>query len=124
MGIVSLSFTLAWGKEELVQHLLLDLRGCNKQVLDNLETLKGIFYSVIEDAKVVERFHQFYPQGVSGIVRTNNMCLSIHTWPEHCYAAIDILCYSSDTPVEEVAQSIIRKLETTRPLIRVLSREI
>jgi len=124
MGNVSLSFTLAWGKEELVQHLLLDLRGCNRQVLDNLEALRGIFYSVIEDVMVAEKFHQFSPQGVSGIVRTNNMCLSIHTWPEYSYAAIDILSYSGDTRIEAVAQSIIEKLETTRPFIRVLSREI
>lgn len=108
----------------MVQHLLLDLRGCNRQVLDNLEALRKIFYSVIEDVTVVEKFHQFYPQGVSGIVRTNNMCLSIHTWPEYSYAAIDILCYDNETPIEEVAQSIIKKLETARPFIRALSREI
>jgi len=36
-------------------------------------------------------FHQFSPTGVSGLLCLAESHLSIHTWPEHAYAALDIL---------------------------------
>lgn len=35
-------------------------------------------------------FHQFSPQGVSGVVVISESHLAIHTWPEIGYAAIDV----------------------------------
>jgi S-adenosylmethionine decarboxylase len=35
-------------------------------------------------------FHQFSPQGVSGVVVISESHLAIHTWPEHGYAAVDV----------------------------------
>src|SRR5690606_10723787 len=35
-------------------------------------------------------FHQFSPQGVSGVVVISESHLAIHTWPELGYAAIDV----------------------------------
>jgi len=34
-------------------------------------------------------FHRFAPQGVSGVVVVEESHLSIHTWPEAGYAAVD-----------------------------------
>ena len=34
-------------------------------------------------------FHTFSPQGVTGVVVVEESHLSIHTWPEHGYAAVD-----------------------------------
>ena len=36
------------------------------------------------------RFHKFAPQGVSGVVLIAESHLSVHTWPEHAYAAVDL----------------------------------
>ena len=35
-------------------------------------------------------FHAFSPYGVSGVIIIQESHLTIHTWPEHQYAAIDI----------------------------------
>jgi len=35
-------------------------------------------------------FHKFSPQGVSGVVIISESHLSIHTWPELGYAAVDV----------------------------------
>ncbi len=35
-------------------------------------------------------FHKFSPQGVSGVVVISESHLTIHTWPELGYAAIDV----------------------------------
>ena len=42
-------------------------------------------------ATIVEsRFHHFSPLGVSGVVIIMESHLTIHTWPEYEYAAVDI----------------------------------
>jgi S-adenosylmethionine decarboxylase proenzyme len=42
-------------------------------------------------AKVVaSAFHTFNPHGVSGVIVIAESHLSIHTWPEYGYAAVDI----------------------------------
>ncbi|HBI26269.1 MAG TPA: adenosylmethionine decarboxylase, partial [Peptococcaceae bacterium] len=35
-------------------------------------------------------FHKFSPQGVSGVVIISESHLTIHTWPELGYAAVDV----------------------------------
>ncbi len=35
-------------------------------------------------------FHEFNPFGISGVVVISTSHLSIHTWPEYRYAAVDI----------------------------------
>ena len=38
--------------------------------------------------------HQFNPQGVSGVVVIAESHITIHTWPEHGYAAVDVFSCS------------------------------
>lgn len=43
-------------------------------------------------------FHRYSPQGVSGTLLIAESHLSIHTWPEHGYAAVDIFTCSGLDP--------------------------
>jgi S-adenosylmethionine decarboxylase proenzyme len=107
----------------LAKHLLLDLRGCNKEVLDNLELLKGVLQSIAQDScLLVESFHQFSPQGISGIIWTNGFRLYIHTWPEYNYAAVDILTYNEDVKLRTLAQTLIQRLGTKQSFVRMVKR--
>ncbi|HEY8462801.1 MAG TPA: adenosylmethionine decarboxylase [Bacillota bacterium] len=42
-------------------------------------------------------FHKFEPQGVSGVVVISESHLTIHTWPEQAYAAVDIFTCGEHT---------------------------
>jgi len=79
--------------DALGRHLLLELRECNVAVLDDLKYLENALVSAAKDsgATVLDKsFHHFAPQGVSGVVLIAESHLSLHTWPEHAYAAVDI----------------------------------
>jgi S-adenosylmethionine decarboxylase proenzyme len=39
---------------------------------------------------VDEVFHKFNPHGISGVVVIQESHLTIHTWPEYGYAAVDV----------------------------------
>lgn len=39
-------------------------------------------------------FHQFSPWGVTGVVVITESHVTVHTWPEHGYAAVDVFSCS------------------------------
>ena len=106
-------------------HLMLELKGCNPQLLDDLAYIKGVMVGAADrvGAQILgESFHQFHPQGVTGIVAIAESHLCIHTWPEYGYAAADIFTCGSSIQPHEVAQFIIERLESQEPSIVELKR--
>ena len=74
-------------------HLLLELRECNPAFLDDIDYVKDAMVSaarVVEAQIIGESFHRFKPQGVTGVLAIAESHLSIHTWPEHNKACIDL----------------------------------
>lgn len=77
------------------RHLIADLHGCSGlgDVALVERALRGGAHAA--GATVLEvRLHAFGPeQGVTGMALLAESHISIHTWPEHGYAAVDIfLC--------------------------------
>ena len=75
------------------RHLIAEFYGCNPEVLDDTARIRADMLAAAEavGATVVgEVFHRFSPQGVSGSVVIAESHLSIHTWPETGYVAVDI----------------------------------
>jgi S-adenosylmethionine decarboxylase len=74
------------------QHLLVEYHGCDVQTLDSVQAIERLMNRAAEAAGatvVTSTFHRFAPQGVSGVVVIEESHLSIHTWPECGYAAVD-----------------------------------
>jgi S-adenosylmethionine decarboxylase len=97
----------------LGKHLLLELQGCSEEVLDDVGFLREAMLSAANEcgATVVgESFHQFSPQGVSGVVVIAESHLFIHTWPEYGYAAAYIFTCGNSVQPEMAAQVLLRKL--------------
>ncbi len=59
-----------------------------------------------------EIFHQFSPQGVTGVVAIAESHLCIHTWPEYGYAAVDIFTCGEGFDPTEAARIIVDRLES------------
>ena len=98
----------------LGKHLLLELKDCDREVLNNLSFLKGMLQTAASQAGATvlgESFHQFKPQGVSGVVVIAESHLFIHTWPEYGYAAVDIFTCGDSVQPEKAAQILIRELK-------------
>ncbi len=77
------------------RHLIADLYGCIG--LDDIDLIEAALTdaAVAAGATLLEvRLHDFGEgQGVTGVALLAESHISIHTWPEHGYAAIDIfLC--------------------------------
>ncbi len=97
----------------LGRHLLLELKICNKEVLDDLDFLKNCLNeaAIQSGATVVgESFYHFSPYGVSGVVNIAESHIAIHTWPEYRYAALDVFTCGDDVDPEKAARLITEKL--------------
>ena len=111
----------------LGKHLLLDLKDCNREVLDDLSFLQNVMVNAaqVAGATVLEKyFHQFSPQGVSGAVIIAESHLSLHTWPEYGYAAVDIFTCGDTVRAETAADFLIEKLESKDPAVMEIRRGV
>ena len=113
--------------EALGRHVLLELRSCNPTSLDDLPLLEGMMLRAAEEtgATVIGKiFHQFSPQGVTGVVAIAESHLCIHTWPEFSYAAVDIFTCGENFNPTEAARLIIAGLESADAEMTEVSRGI
>jgi S-adenosylmethionine decarboxylase proenzyme len=97
--------------QSLGRHILAEFYDCDANALNNLSLIETAMTGAAEacGATVVEsKFHQFAPQGVSGVVIIEESHLAIHTWPELEYAAIDLFtCGDACDPL--VAYDYVRQ---------------
>ena len=106
-------------------HVLLELRDCDPALLDDLAYIRQQLLAAADEvgAQVVgESFHQFTPQGVTGILSIAESHISIHTWPELGYAAADIFSCGDQTMPERAADSIVSALRCRDPEITRIKR--
>jgi S-adenosylmethionine decarboxylase len=97
----------------LGKHLLLELKDCDRELLNDIGFLKKALLSAAVEAGATvlgESFHQFSPQGVSGVVVVSESHLCIHTWPEYGYAAADIFTCGDSVQPEKAAEFLVREL--------------
>jgi len=79
--------------ETMGRHVISELWGCNFDKLNSMESIEKIFVEAAlkSGAEIREvAFHKFAPQGVSGVVIISESHLTIHSFPEHGYASIDV----------------------------------
>jgi S-adenosylmethionine decarboxylase len=87
-------------------HVILDLHGCPPESLDDIDFVsRALLRAVAESgaALIQPMFHKFAPQGVSGVAIIAESHFSIHTWPEHGYAAIDVFTCGESINVARAA---------------------
>lgn len=112
--------------DALGKHLLLELKDCNRKLLSDLDFLRDTLLSAAREAGAVivgESFHPFPPYGgVSGVVIIAESHLSIHTWPEYGYAAIDIFTCGNSIHPERAVKLLMRELQAGDSSILELER--
>jgi S-adenosylmethionine decarboxylase proenzyme len=81
----------------LCHHSLLEYHHCDPARLQKASVVRKLLCEAVRAAGgtiVKAVFHNFNPYGVSGVVVITESHVTIHTWPEHEYAAVDIFSCS------------------------------
>ncbi|MDE1973857.1 MAG: adenosylmethionine decarboxylase [Hyphomicrobiales bacterium] len=79
-------------------HLIIDLHGAER--LDDINHIEATLRRCVEAAHATLlhiHLHHFQPNGVSGVAILAESHISIHTWPDAGYAALDVfMCGVAD----------------------------
>lgn len=109
--------------ETIGRHVISELWGCNVEKLNDINLIEQTFVDAALKAGAEIRevaFHKFAPQGVSGVVIISESHLTIHSFPEHGYASIDVYTCGDRIDPNVAADYIADELEaTTRENIEV-----
>jgi S-adenosylmethionine decarboxylase len=80
-------------------HLIVDLHGAER--LDDIDHIEATLRRCVAAARATLlhiHLHHFHPSGVSGVAVLAESHISIHTWPEAGYAALDVFMCGSAEP--------------------------
>ncbi|MFN3604828.1 MAG: adenosylmethionine decarboxylase [Leptonema sp. (in: bacteria)] len=108
-------------------HYIIEMYGCEPQKLDNLETIKqalNISAEIAGATIISSKFHKFSPQGVSGVVVIAESHLSIHTWPELGYAALDLYTCNLKMNISKAVKFLKKTFNPEEVIIKYLERGI
>ena len=111
----------------LGHHLLVELYGCASCVLNKIELLERAMVEAAQfaGASVVETiFHRFSPHGLSGVLVISESHITVHTWPEHSYAAVDIFTCGKSELGDAVKASLVRAFEARDHRTHAISRGV
>ncbi|WP_077357827.1 adenosylmethionine decarboxylase [Virgibacillus halodenitrificans] len=97
------------------RHVIAELWGCNIEKLNDMGLIERIFVNAALKAGAEIRevaFHKFAPHGVSGVVIISESHLTIHSFPEHGYASIDVYTCGDIIDPNVAAEFIAEALES------------
>ena len=106
------------------KHCILELYDCDTSKLDDEIFIRSAMTHAAERAGATLLnliTHQFEPQGITGLALLAESHISIHTWPEAGYAAVDVFTCGDHTMPEKACDVLSEELGSSRQSLRSLS---
>jgi S-adenosylmethionine decarboxylase len=109
----------------LGSHLLIELYGCRNSTLEQESVVGNAMREAALESEatvVAQSFHEFKPYGVSGAVIIQESHYTIHTWPEHGYAAVDLFYCGGTVKVHRAVEVLRKRFQPERIKFLVVRR--
>ncbi len=104
---------------------LLELYDCPPDILDDKERIDEALREAVEHARATllkQVSNQFSPQGVTSLGVLAESHISIHTWPEHGYAAVDIFTCGNKAMPERACSYLAEALSAGHHTVQRIER--
>jgi len=111
----------------LGRHLIVEYAECQNEILNNIDLLEQYMNESVRKSGatiVSSKFHKYNPQGISGVVVIAESHLSIHTWPEYGYAAVDFFTCGDAVDPYKAFEYMKEMLKSQSASVRELKRGI
>ncbi len=111
----------------LGRQVLVEYYNCNTETLNDRDRIASAMVEAanLSGATVVEEvFHLFNPHGISGVVVIAESHLSIHTWPEYGYAAVDLFTCGDEIEPEKAFEHLKQRLGAESVSVMELKRGV
>ena len=111
-------------KTSLGTHITWDVYNCNAESLSFIPKVQLVLNAIVNElqlSKVNESFKKFEPIGVTGFILLEESHVSIHTWPEHQFAAVDIFsCKPFDA--KKIQDLLMTSFSSDKVVIKQIER--
>lgn len=107
-------------KYALGRHVTIEFYDCDHLTIADSRKVEAVFVSTAKDSGATvlgSSFHHFEPQGVSGFVVIAESHFSVHAWPEHDYAAVDIFTCGGDIDVRQATSLLKERLGAENAIV-------
>jgi S-adenosylmethionine decarboxylase proenzyme len=109
----------------LGHQVTLDFYDCSPNILDSVDQIKNIMESIVSTLNlsvVNTTIHHFSPIGVSGVVVIEESHITIHTWPEYGYVAMDFFTCNQEIDIEKAKEVLKNKFNSSKVEMNHLKR--
>ena len=107
------------------KHFLLELYKCDYEKLNDESFLRCTLNNAakLANATVLNLIsNKFEPQGITAIALLAESHISIHTWPEAQYSAVDIFTCGQNMKPDKSCKYLMKALMAEEHLLRVINR--
>ena len=125
-GTTNSSATNSSATDMVGKHCILELYDCDPTKLNDETFLRHTITTAAQRAGATLLnliTHRFEPQGVTGLALLAESHISIHTWPENGYAAVDVFTCGDHTMPEKACEVLCKELAAGRHALRSFLRE-
>jgi S-adenosylmethionine decarboxylase len=108
-------------------HIIAEFQGVDPRKISRVEDVQRILDRVVTKSGlhvVSSSFHQFEPLGVSVVYLLSESHLSVHTWPEHGYIALDIFTCGNDEPALKAFELLLEEFKPKSVRKQIIRRDI
>tara|TARA_B100001250_G_scaffold412675_1_gene444534 strand:+ start:891 stop:1274 length:384 start_codon:yes stop_codon:yes gene_type:complete len=109
------------------KHCLLELYECDPFKLNDESFVRTSLTEASKSARAELLnliTYKFEPQGVTGLALLAESHISIHTWPESSYAAIDVFTCGDKALPEKACNILSKEFSSRRNSLRTLYRHV
>lgn len=107
------------------QHCILELFGCDPALLNDENHIRdGLTQAANEGMSTLLNLssYKFEPQGVTALALLAESHISIHTWPEHGYAAVDVFTCGDHAKPQQACEYLVQWMNASEYAIKTLPR--
>lgn len=107
------------------EHWIIEFYDCPGDVLDDVDLLRSALKAACEEAQLnllqlME--HSFTPQGITMLGLLSESHISIHTWPEEGYAALDLFTCGEEKCLDCALEKLLVALKAKKHSVQVVKR--
>ena len=111
--------------EHVGTHCILELHECSQDLLDDPQFVASALAKATRlglSTLLKQVTHHFHPHGVTVLGLLAESHISIHTWPEHRYAAADVFTCGEEAKPQRACQYLIEAFGAVRHHMVVIGR--
>ncbi len=107
-----------------ITHLAIELKDCSAKIASSRFVQRELRKAVGKTRLTVlhSHFHDFRPTGTTGLILLKESHVTIHTWPEHRYASVDVVTCGDPKDATLAFESIVKSFRPKQAVCRKVRR--